>query len=206
MKKRHSNKAGGVCVREAQVVRTTKETDIRVKVTLDGKGNAEIQTGIGFFDHMLTALSVHSGISMEITTKGDLHVDAHHTVEDTGIVLGKALGEALGDKSGITRYGSAYIPMDEALAFCSLDISNRPFLVFQGSFTNAMIGSFDACLTEEFFRAFAFQAGITLHVNMMYGSNDHHKCEAAFKAVAHALRVAVAPLTDGKTLSTKGVL
>ena len=135
-----------------------------------------------------------------------LYVDGHHTVEDTGIVLGKALGEALGDKSGITRYGSAFIPMDEALAFCSLDISNRPFLVFQGTFTNAMIGQYDACLTEEFFRAFAFNAGITLHVNMMYGSNDHHKCEAAFKAVAHALKTAVTPLEDGKTLSTKGVL
>ncbi|MGN0592927.1 MAG: imidazoleglycerol-phosphate dehydratase HisB [Ruminococcus sp.] len=193
-------------MREAQIKRTTRETDIEVKVTLDGQGKACIDTGIGFFDHMLTALSVHSGISMEIHVKGDLHVDGHHTVEDTGIVLGKALGEALGDKSGITRYGSAFIPMDESLAFCSLDISNRPFLVFQGSFTNAMIGSYDTCLTEEFFRAFALNAGITLHVNMMYGSNDHHKCEAAFKAVAHALKVAVTPLSDGKTLSTKGVL
>ena len=190
-------------MREAQITRTTRETDIQVNV---GHGRADIDTGIGFFDHMLTSLSVHSGISMTIRVKGDLHVDGHHTVEDTGIVLGKALGEALGDKSGITRYGSAFIPMDEALSFCSLDISNRPFLVFQGSFTNAMIGSFDACLTEEFFRAFAFNAGITLHVNMMYGSNDHHKCEAAFKAVAHALKTAVTPLSDGKTLSTKGVL
>ena len=193
-------------MREAQIKRTTRETDIDVKVCLDGQGKADIDTGIGFFDHMLTALSVHSGISMTIRVKGDLHVDGHHTVEDTGIVLGKALGEALGDKSGITRYGSAFIPMDEALSFCSLDISNRPFLVFQGSFTNAMIGSYDACLTEEFFRAFAFNAGITLHINMMYGSNDHHKCEAAFKAVAHALKTAVTPLSEGKTLSTKGVL
>lgn len=193
-------------MRKAQIKRTTRETDIEVKVCLDGQGKADIDTGIGFFDHMLTALSVHSGISMTIRVKGDLHVDGHHTVEDTGIVLGKALGEALGDKSGITRYGSAFIPMDEALSFCSLDISNRPFLVFQGSFTNAMIGSYDACLTEEFFRAFAFNAGITLHINMMYGSNDHHKCEAAFKAVAHALKTAVTPLSDGKTLSTKGVL
>lgn len=193
-------------MRESQIKRTTRETDIDVKVCLDGQGKADIDTGIGFFDHMLTALSVHSGISMTIRVKGDLHVDGHHTVEDTGIVLGKALGEALGDKSGITRYGSAFIPMDEALSFCSLDISNRPFLVFQGSFTNAMIGSYDACLTEEFFRAFAFNAGITLHINMMYGSNDHHKCEAAFKAVAHALKTAVTPLSGGKTLSTKGVL
>ncbi len=193
-------------MRESQIKRTTRETDIDVKVCLDGQGKADIDTGIGFFDHMLTALSVHSGISMAIRVKGDLYVDGHHTVEDTGIVLGKALGEALGDKSGITRYGSAFIPMDEALSFCSLDISNRPFLVFQGSFTNAMIGSYDACLTEEFFRAFAFNAGITLHINMMYGSNDHHKCEAAFKAVAHALKTAVTPLSEGKTLSTKGVL
>jgi imidazoleglycerol-phosphate dehydratase len=193
-------------MREAVIERNTKETQIQVKVVLDGKGVANIHTGIGFFDHMLTALAVHSGISMHIQVAGDLHVDGHHTVEDTGIVLGKAIGEALGDKSGITRYGSAFIPMDEALAFCSLDISNRPFLVFQGTFTNAMIGQYDACLTEEFFRAFAFQSGITLHINMMYGSNDHHKCEAAFKAVAHALQTAIAPLENGKTLSTKGVL
>ena len=193
-------------MRQAQLARKTKETDIQVAVKLDNMGTANIDTGIGFFNHMLTALSVHSGISMDIAVKGDLYVDGHHTVEDTGIVLGKALGEALGDKSGITRYGSAFIPMDEALAFCSLDISNRPFLVFQGTFTNAMIGQYDACLTEEFFRAFAFNAGITLHVNMMYGSNDHHQCEAAFKAVAHALKTAVTPLEVGKTLSTKGVL
>ena len=177
-------------MRQAQLARKTKETDIQVAVKLDNIGTANIDTGIGFFDHMLTALSVHSGISMDIAVKGDLYVDGHHTVEDTGIV----------------RYGSAFIPMDEALAFCSLDISNRPFLVFQGTFTNAMIGQYDACLTEEFFRAFAFNAGITLHVNMMYGSNDHHKCEAAFKAVAHALKTAVTPLEAGKTLSTKGVL
>lgn len=193
-------------MREAIIERNTKETQIQVKVILDGKGIAEIHTGIGFFDHMLTALAVHSGISMYIQVAGDLHVDGHHTVEDTGIVLGKAIGEALDDKSGITRYGSAYIPMDEALAFCSLDISNRPFLVFQGSFTNAMIGQYDTCLTEEFFRAFAFQAGITLHINMMYGVNDHHKCEAAFKAVAHALKIAIEPTKSGQTLSTKGVL
>lgn len=192
-------------MREATVTRNTRETKIQVSISLDGKGKAEISTGIGFFDHMLTALSVHSGISMSIKVDGDLYVDGHHTVEDTGIVLGKALCEALGDKSGIERYGSSYIPMDEALAFCSLDISNRPFLVFQGSFTNAMIGNYDSCLTEEFFRAFAFNAGITLHINMMYGSNDHHKCEASFKAVAHALKVAVKQ-TDGQTLSTKGVL
>lgn len=191
---------------QANITRTTKETDITVSVQLDGKGTADIRTGIGFFDHMLTALSVHSGISMTILAEGDLYVDGHHTVEDTGIVLGQALSKALGEKSGIARYGSAYIPMDEALAFCSLDLSNRPFLVFQGTFTNAMIGQYDTCLTEEFFRAFAYNAGMTLHVNMLYGTNDHHKCEAAFKAVAHALKTAVTPLESGQTLSTKGVL
>lgn len=193
-------------IRTATTERMTKETQIKVTVSLDGKGTASIDTGIGFFDHMLTALSVHSRISMNIKVKGDLHVDGHHTVEDTGIVLGQALSAALGSKSGIMRYGSAYIPMDEALAFCSLDISNRPFLVFRGEFTNQSIGEYDACLTEEFFRAFAFNAGITLHIDMLYGKNDHHKCEAAFKAVAHALKTAVAEDEGGKTLSTKGVL
>lgn len=192
-------------MREATVTRSTKETQITVSVRLDGKGEYEISTGIGFFDHMLTALSRHSGISMQIKANGDLHVDGHHTVEDTGIVLGQALNEALGDKSGIARYGSAYIPMDEALSFCSLDLSNRPYVVFQGEFTNQMIGSYDACLTEEFFRALAVNAGITLHLNMCYGKNDHHKCEALFKAFAHALKAAVQE-TDGTILSTKGAL
>lgn len=193
-------------MRTATIERVTGETNIKVTVTLDRKGTASIDTGIGFFDHMLTALSVHSRISMDIKAKGDLHVDGHHTVEDTGIVLGQAMAQALGNKSGIVRYGSAYIPMDEALAFCSLDISNRPFLVFKGSFTNQYIGNYDACLTEEFFRAFAFNAGITLHTDMVYGTNDHHKCEAVFKAVAHALKMATAFDESGKTLSTKGVL
>ena len=191
-------------MKEGFVERNTRETNIQVGVTFDGKGNANISTGIGFFDHMLTALSVHSGISMEITCDGDLDVDGHHTVEDTGIVLGQAFSLALGDKSGIARYGSAYIPMDEALGFCSLDISNRPYLVFNGSFTNQMIGNFDACLTEEFFRAFAFNAGITVHLNMVYGLNDHHKCEAIFKAAAHALKAAIRETEPGETLSTKG--
>ena len=188
------------------VERKTRETEVSVEVTIDGKGIADISTGIGFFDHMLTALSVHSGISMNIKCQGDLYVDGHHTVEDTCIVLGQALAQALGDKSGIVRYGSAYIPMDEALGFCSLDISNRPFLVFNGEFTNQMIGEYDTCLTEEFFRAFAVNAGITLHVNMVYGKNDHHKCESVFKAVAHALKMAVKETGSGETLSTKGGL
>lgn len=193
-------------MREATVTRNTKETQITVSVKLDGKGESDISTGIGFFDHMLTAMSRHSGISMTVHANGDLYVDGHHTVEDTGIVIGQALMQALGDKSGIARYGSAYIPMDEALSFCSLDLSNRPFLVFRGEFTNQMIGSYDACLTEEFFRALAVNAGMTLHLDMCYGKNDHHKCEALFKAFAHALKNAVQENADGTVLSTKGVL
>lgn len=193
-------------MRKAEISRNTKETKISVTLDIDGQGTHDIRTGIGFFDHMLTALSKHSGISMNIKAVGDLDVDGHHTVEDTGIVLGQALAKALGDKSGIARYGTAYIPMDEALGFCSLDISNRPFLVFKGEFTNQMIGEYDTCLTEEFFRAFAFNAGITMHLNMVYGSNDHHKCEAVFKAAAYALKAAVKELENGETLSTKGTL
>ncbi len=193
-------------MREATVTRNTKETQITVSVRLDGRGDYEIETGIGFFDHMLTALSRHSGISMNIHASGDLHVDGHHTVEDTGIVLGQALMQALGDKSGIARYGSAYIPMDEALSFCALDLSNRPYVVFRGEFTNQMIGDYDACLTEEFFRALAVNAGITLHLDLCYGKNDHHKCEALFKAFAHALKAAVQENADGAVLSTKGAL
>lgn len=193
-------------MREATVTRNTRETQITVSVRLDGMGKSNISTGIGFFDHMLTALSRHSGISMDIKANGDLYVDGHHTVEDTGIVLGQALNQALGDKSGIARYGSAYIPMDEALSFCALDLSNRPYVVFNGTFTNQMIGQYDACLTEEFFRALAVNAGITLHLDMRYGSNDHHKCEALFKAFAHALKAAIRFNEDGTVLSTKGVL
>ena len=193
-------------MREATVTRNTRETQITVSVRLDGKGESDISTGIGFFDHMLTAMSRHSGISMTVHANGDLHVDGHHTVEDTGIVIGQALMQALGDKSGIARYGSAYIPMDEALSFCALDLSNRPYVVFRGTFTNQMIGQYDACLTEEFFRALAVNGGITLHLDMCYGSNDHHKCEALFKAFAHALKAAVRLNEDGTVLSTKGVL
>ena len=193
-------------IRRGEVGRRTKETDIYVCAELDGRGNAEISTGIGFFDHMLTALSVHSGISMTIRVKGDIHVDCHHTIEDTGIALGQALYNALGDKSGIIRYGTAYIPMDEALATASLDLSNRPFLVFNCPFTNQSCGGYDLCMTEEFFRAFAFNSGMTLHINLLYGSNDHHKAEAVYKAVAHALKTAAAFNSDGSTLSTKGVL
>lgn len=193
-------------IRRGEITRKTRETDIYIVTELDGKGNSDIDTGVGFFDHMLTALSKHSGISMTIKVKGDLEVDCHHTIEDTGIALGQALYIALGGKSGIVRYGTAYIPMDEALAMCSLDLSNRPFLVFNCDFTNQSCGGYDLCMTEEFFRAFAFNAGITMHINLMYGTNDHHKAEAVYKAVAHALKAAAAYNADGTTLSTKGVL
>ncbi len=192
-------------MRNAAVERKTKETEIFVAVDLDG-GNISIDTGIGFFDHMLTALAMHSGIALTVRAKGDLEVDCHHTVEDVGIVLGQALSKALGDKSGIKRYGSFFIPMDEALAFASVDISGRPFLVFDAEMPQAVVGGFDCCMTEEFFRAFAFNAGITLHIKCEYGSNSHHIIEAIFKAVAHSLACAVEKTDSGKTLSTKGVL
>ena len=192
--------------RTAEITRKTKETDISVKLDLDGGAHADISTGIGFLDHMLTALAVHGGFSLEVGAKGDLYVDGHHTVEDVGIVLGMAFKEALGDKSGIMRFGSAFVPMDESLAFCALDISARPFLVFNAQFTNERVGEFETCLTEEFMRSFAFNAGITLHLRCEYGSNDHHKIEALFKALAYALKTAVKRNTDGSVVSTKGVL
>lgn len=192
--------------REAEIVRKTKETDIKVLLNLDGGGNADINTGIGFFDHMLTSFAVHGGFNLTVTCRGDLNVDGHHTVEDVGICLGKALNEALGDKSGIMRFGSAFVPMDEALGFCSLDISNRPFLVFNAEFTNERIGDYESCFTEEFMRAFAFNAGITLHLKAEYGKNDHHITEALFKALAYALKQAVKLNSDGSALSTKGAL
>lgn len=191
--------------RTSMINRKTKETVISISLDLDG-GKVKSDTGIGFLDHMLTALGVHGGFGLTVAAKGDLNVDGHHTAEDVGIVLGMAFKEALGDKSGIMRYGSAYIPMDESLAFCSLDISARPFLVFNAEFTNERVGEFDTCLTEEFMRAFAFNAGITLHLRVEYGSNDHHKIEALFKALAYALKAAVKLNADGSIVSTKGVL
>ena len=191
-------------MRAAEINRKTKETDICVKLDLDG-GEVNIDTGIGFFDHMLTALAVHGGFGLDITAKGDLNVDGHHTVEDVGIVLGTAFAKALGDKSGIMRYGSAYIPMDEALGFCAVDVSARPYLVFKANITNERVGDFETCLTEEFMRAFAFNAGLTLHLRCEYGSNDHHIIEALFKALAHALKNAVRLNGDGSSLTTKGV-
>ncbi|MEG0692464.1 MAG: imidazoleglycerol-phosphate dehydratase HisB [Oscillospiraceae bacterium] len=182
------------------------QTDIAIKLNLDTKPYAKIETGVGFFDHMLTAFAIHSGILLEISCKGDLEVDCHHTIEDTGIVLGQAFAKAIGNKSGIARYGNSYIPMDEALGFCAIDISGRPFLVFGGEFSFDKIGDMDTQMVEEFFRAFAIHAGVTLHINVMYGKNDHHKVEAIFKAVAHAIKMAIIPLGDDEFLSTKGVL
>lgn len=192
--------------RKAKITRTTKETDIKVTLNLDGCENCSINTGIGFFDHMLTALAVHGGFGLEISCKGDLNVDGHHSVEDVGICLGKAFYEALGDKSGIVRFGSAFVPMDEALGFCALDISNRPFLVFKAEFNNEKIGDYESCLTEEFMRAFAFNAGITLHLRAEYGKNDHHITEALFKSLAYALKQAVRSNSDGSVVSTKGAI
>lgn len=191
-------------MRTAEITRKTKETDIYVKLDLDGV-NADISTGIGFFDHMLTAFAVHGRMGLTVKAVGDLNVDGHHTVEDVGIVLGKAFKEAIGDMKGIARYGTAFIPMDEALGFASIDISGRPFLVFNAEFSDDRIGDFDACLAEEFFRAFAFNAGVTLHLKCEYGKNDHHIAEALFKAVAHALKAAKA-VSGNEILSTKGVL
>ena len=189
--------------RSGQAHRSTKETDVAVELNLDG-GSVDISTGVGFFDHMLTALAVHGGLGLTVKARGDLEVDCHHTVEDVGIVLGQALGKALEDKTGLTRYGHGFIPMDEALAFCAVDVSGRPFLVFEGAFPQERIGEYDSCMTEEFFRAVAMNSGITLHLRCEYGRNAHHMVEAMFKAFAHALKDAVSP-AEG-LLSTKGVL
>lgn len=192
-------------MRCATVERKTKETDIKLILNLDG-GDISINTGIGFFDHMLNSFATHGGFGLEVIVKGDLEVDEHHTIEDTGIVLGKAFAQALGDKSAIDRFGSFYVPMDEALAFASVDISGRPYLVFDADFPQAKCGGYDCSMTVEFMRAFAFNAGITLHQKSMYGDNSHHITEALYKAVAHALRLAVKQNTSNKPLSTKGVL
>ena len=194
--------------RTAEIARKTKETDITVKVDLDGNGTYEIDTGVGFFDHMLSALSKHSGIDMVIKCKGDLEVDSHHSVEDVGIVLGQAVCKALGDKVGIRRFGSCAVPMDEALGKAIIDISGRPFIVFDTEFSGDKCGEMDTQLFEEFFRSFAFNAGITLHISAPYGANDHHKAEAMFKALARALRQAteIDPRFADQVVSTKGSL
>lgn len=192
-------------MRTSIVERNTKETQIKVELCLDG-GAVEVSTGIGFFDHMLTAFGVHGGFGLKVTVKGDLEVDTHHTVEDTGIALGMAFKQALGDMSGIERYGTFFIPMDESLVQASLDISNRPFLVFKADFKQEKCGDYENCCTEEFWRAFAMNAGITLHIIVLYGANAHHEIEGIFKSVAHALKIAVKRNAEGTVLSTKGVL
>ncbi|MBR4098448.1 MAG: imidazoleglycerol-phosphate dehydratase HisB [Clostridium sp.] len=191
-------------MRTSSISRTTKETEIALELSLDG-GSVQVSTGIGFFDHMLTALAFYAGWGLQLTVKGDLQVDGHHTVEDTGIVLGQAMREALGEKKGIRRFGSAYVPMDEALCFTALDFSNRPYLVFDADMPQPMIGQYDACLTVEFMRAVAMNAGLTLHQKCHYGANAHHITEGLFKSLGLAIKDAVRVEGSGVT-STKGVL
>ena len=194
-------------MRYGEVNRETAETKISISLELDGTGKTEINTGIGFFDHMLNLFAAHGRFDLKVQCHGDIHVDGHHSVEDAGIALGQALKEALGDKRGIARYGTFYLPMDEALAFVSLDISGRPYLVYEGGEMAPMIGDYDTELTEEFLRALAVNSGLTLHARVLYGKNSHHKVEAIFKALGHALRIAVTkdPRIEGVP-STKGVL
>ena len=194
--------------RTASLTRTTTEPDITLTLNLDGSGTAEIATGIGFLDHMLTALTRHGLFDLSVRAKGDLHIDFHHTTEDVGIVLGQAFARALGDKRGITRFGHAVIPMDEALIDAAVDISGRPFLVWNIAFERPKIGEMDTELFEEFFRALAFNAGVTLHLNQRSGHNAHHVAEACFKATARALRMAAAidPRAAEAIPSTKGAL
>ena len=197
-------KAGEAPVRAYTIQRKTKETDIQLSLFLEG-GEVAVSTGIGFFDHMLTAFAFYGGLGLKLEVDGDLEVDGHHTVEDVGIVLGQAMSRALGDRKGIRRFASAYIPMDEALCFTVLDFSNRPFLVFDADMPQPMIGAYDSCLTEEFMRAFAVNSGLTLHMKCLYGKNAHHITEALFKSLGVAVKEAVAVTGTGVT-STKGVL
>ena len=195
-------------MRTASIARKTNETEIAVSINLDGTGAHRIATGIGFFDHMLDQLSRHSLIDMEVSCKGDLHIDFHHSVEDVGIALGQAIREALGDKKGIVRYASSDLPMDGTLTRAALDVSGRPFLVFRAEFSRDKIGEIDTELFREFFQAFAINAGITLHIENFYADNNHHLAESMFKAVARALRAAVEidPRASDRVPSTKGTL
>lgn len=192
-------------MRTGQKERRTKETQISVKMNLDGTGKYSVNTGIGFFDHMLELFSSHSGMDLELTVKGDLNVDAHHSVEDTGIVIGKLLHELLGDKNGIARYATSYIPMDETLARTVIDVSGRPCFVFNCDGLKGKIGEFDAELVEEFFRAVSSYGMLTIHTEVLYGNNLHHIAEAVFKSCAHALHDAVA-IVGNSVPSSKGVL
>ena len=195
-------------MREATIARKTKETSIEVTVNLDGGGVYEVSTGIGFLDHMLEQLSRHSLIDLTVKAKGDLHIDFHHTTEDTAIAIGQAVSEALGDRTGIVRYGAALIPMDETLTRVALDASNRPYLIWRVSFVRHKIGDMDTELFKEWFQSFAQHAGVTLHIENLYGENSHHIIESCFKGLARSLRAAVAidPRKSGDVPSTKGVL
>lgn len=192
-------------MRTENVTRKTKETDITAEINLDGRGSAEIDTGIGFFDHMLTAFAVHGGFDLKLRCRGDLEVDGHHSVEDIGIVLGKLFAGALGDKKGVARFACEYVPMDDALARSVLDISGRPYLVYNAGHLTGYIGTYDADLTEEFFRAVCSNAMITLHIDLLRGANTHHMCEAIFKSFGRALGAASRIVSD-KVLSSKGSL
>ena len=194
--------------RTAEVSRKTAETDIRLALDLDGTGSAELHTGIGFFDHMLEQIARHGLIDLRVHCQGDLHIDGHHTVEDIGIALGQALAQAVGDKKGITRYGHAYVPLDEALSRVVIDLSGRPGLVFDVPFTSAMIGALDTQLVQEFFQGLVNHAGMTLHIDNLRGINGHHQCETVFKAFGRALRMALThdPRSAGAIPSTKGCL
>ena len=195
-------------MRSASVSRRTAETDVSVSLTLDGTGKAAIATGVGFLDHMLELFARHGLFDLEVKVEGDLHVDQHHTTEDTGIALGQAFLKALGDKKGIARYADLHLPMDETLSRVALDISGRPFLVFTAAFPAEKIGAFDTELVREWFQAFAMNGGVTLHVEALYGDNSHHIAESCFKGLARALRKAVAldPREEGRVPSTKGAL
>src|SRR3990167_4593231 len=194
--------------RTAEVVRNTKETQITVRVDLDGSGVSDVETGVGFFDHMLDSFARHGGIDLFVRTKGDLHIDFHHTVEDTGIVIGQAVAKALDGFKGIRRFGHAYIPMDETLTRCAIDLSNRAYLIWKVAFKTPKIGEMDTELFKEFHHAFAMNCGACVHLETLYGDNSHHIAESGFKALARALRTAVEldPKTHGHAPSTKGVL
>jgi imidazoleglycerol-phosphate dehydratase len=194
--------------RTAQLERVTKETSVKVKLDLDGVGVAHISTGIGFFDHMLDSFARHGGFDLDVETSGDLHIDMHHTVEDTGIVIGQAVNRALDGFKGIRRFGHAYIPMDETLSRCVIDLANRPYLVWRVGFSRPKVGDMDTELFKEFHHAFAMNAGACVHLETLYGDNSHHIAESGFKALARALREAVEPdpKTAGLAPSTKGVL